>query len=321
MQEANATSIEYFRDLERVADLLNGILFHGEGIIKADNLLEKNPVIHKVIEKDGKITATENIPDLSIMVMLNGVRFLVMFQGQTLTHYAMPVRVLNERGTDYYNQWKELKKKHGELKDLKSPEEFLSKMKREDIFYPVMHIIVYFGEKPWTAARNMEELLHIERFPEELRKYFREKPLLIFSLRHFENPQWFHTDLRQVCEILRRTKDKIQLQNYIKENQKVFSSLPEDTYNLLTVMMGIRQLEQIKENVRTKKGDFDMCKAFDDMMTDSERRGEKRGEKRGENLMGRLINELIPAGRIDDLMTAAGNPDYRKQLMMEFGIK
>ena len=185
----------------------------------------------------------------------------------------------------------------------------------------MMHIIVYFGEKPWTAARNMEELLHIERFPKELHQYFKEKPLLIFSLRHFENPQWFHTDLRQVCEILRRTKDKIQLQNYIKENQKVFSSLPEDTYNLLTIMMGIRQLEQIKENVRTAKGDFVMCKAFDDMMADSERRGEKRGEKRGENLMGRLINELIPAGRIDDLMTAAGNPDYRKQLMMEFGIK
>ena len=82
-------------------------------------------------------------------------------------------------------------------------------------------------------------------------------------------------------------------------------------------MMGIQQLEQIKENVRTTKGDFDMCKAFDDMMADSERRGEKRGE----NLMGRLINELIPTGRIDDLMTAAGNPDYRKQLMMEFGIK
>ena len=122
MQEANATSIEYFRDLERVADLLNGILFHGEGIITAGNLLEKNPVIHKITEKDGKITAAENIPDLSIMVMLNDVHFLVMFQGQTLTHYAMPVRVLNERGTDYNNQWKELKKKHGELKDLKSPE-------------------------------------------------------------------------------------------------------------------------------------------------------------------------------------------------------
>ena len=98
-------------------------------------------------------------------------------------------------------------------------------------------------------------------------------------------------------------------------------------------MTGIRQLKQIKENVRTEKGDFDMCKAFDDMMADSERRGEKRGKKdgrregrregrhEGENLMGRLINELIPAGRIDDLMTAADNPDYRKQLMMEFGIK
>ena len=30
MKEENATSIEYFRDLARVADLLNSVIFHGK---------------------------------------------------------------------------------------------------------------------------------------------------------------------------------------------------------------------------------------------------------------------------------------------------
>ena len=164
-QEANAASIEFLRDSRRVADLLNGVIFHGKPVIMETDLQEKDPVIHKIINTGHKLTATENTLDLSVNVTVDSVKFLLMLQLQTHEHRAMPVRILNERGTDYYNQWKALKKKHGELKDLKSPEEFLSKMKREDIFYPVMHIIVYFGEKPWIAARNMEELLHIKRFP------------------------------------------------------------------------------------------------------------------------------------------------------------
>ena len=47
MREKNATSIEYFKDPRRIVDLLNGMVFHGRQVITEDNLLEKNPVLHR----------------------------------------------------------------------------------------------------------------------------------------------------------------------------------------------------------------------------------------------------------------------------------
>ena len=52
----------------------------------------------------------------------------------------------------------------------------------------------------------------------------------------------------------------MKLKTYIEENQEVFSNLPEDAYDFLTVMAGIRNLRLIKQEVQSKGGGFDMCK-------------------------------------------------------------
>ena len=111
--------------------------------------------------------------------------------------------------------------------------------------------VVYFGKKRWKAARKMDDLFLTEIFPEELKKLFTEKPLLIFEMCHFPNEEWFQTDLRQVCGFLKRTNDRMKLRAYIEENQEVFSNLPEDAYDLLTVMAGIRNLRLLKQEVQT----------------------------------------------------------------------
>ena len=84
MKEENATSIEYLRDFRRVADLINGVIFHGKLVVKKDN----------------KVSAVENTLDLSVMVTVNKAKFLLMLQGQTIEHYVMPVRASHERGTE-----------------------------------------------------------------------------------------------------------------------------------------------------------------------------------------------------------------------------
>ena len=67
MKEENATSIEYFRDFRRVADLINGVIFHGKQIVRECDLQEQNPVLHDVTKKNDKVSAIENTPDLSVM--------------------------------------------------------------------------------------------------------------------------------------------------------------------------------------------------------------------------------------------------------------
>ena len=89
MKEENATSIEYFRDFRRVADLINGVIFHGKPVVRECDLQEQNPV-----------SAVENTLDLFVMVTVNKAKFLLMLQGQTIEHYVMPVRASHERGTE-----------------------------------------------------------------------------------------------------------------------------------------------------------------------------------------------------------------------------
>ena len=100
MKEENATSIEYFRDFRRVADLINGVIFHGKPVVRECDLQEQNPVLHNIFKKDNKVSAVENTLDLFVMVTVNKAKFLLMLQGQTIEHYVMPVRASHERETE-----------------------------------------------------------------------------------------------------------------------------------------------------------------------------------------------------------------------------
>ena len=100
--------------------------------------------------------------------------------------------------------------------------------------------------------------------------------------------------------------------------------MEEDTYDLLTVMSGIRAMKLIKRDVENVGGGFDMCKAFDDMMRDSKQEGIREGKREGERMteerMNALIQKLVSAGRINDLLQASKDKKYRKKLMGELGI-
>ena len=139
-------------------------------------------------------------------------------------------------------------------------------------------------------------------------------------MRHFSNEEWFQTDLRQVCGFLKRTNDRMKLKTYIEENQEVFSNLPEDAYDFLTVMAGIRNLRLIKQEVQSKGGGFDMCKAIKEMLRVSRQEGEQEGRLEGQDEMATLSEKLILADRISELLKASTDREYRNKLLVEFGL-
>ena len=49
--------------------------------------------------------------------------------------------------------------------------------------------------------------------------------------------------------------------------------------------------------------------------------GQKTGEETGEDKMGRLATSLSEAGRLEDILKAAADPEYRKKLYEEFSIE
>ena len=78
--------------------------------------------------------------------------------------------------------------------------------------------------------------------------------------------------------------------------------------------------ENGKKDFQEIGGKYDMCKAFDDLMADSRKAGLVEGLDRGENRMGILSKKLIISNRIEDLLRASRDRQYRRELMKEFGI-
>ena len=70
-----------------------------------------------------------------------------------------------------------------------------------------------------------------------------------------------------------------------RRKPEVFSNLPEDAYDFLSVMAGIRNLQLIKQKIETEGGGFDMCKAIKEMLRDS--------RQEGQDEMATLIEKLI----------------------------
>ena len=112
----------------------------------------------------------------------------------------------------------------------------------------------------------------------------------------------------------------ITAKSYIEENQKVFSNLPEDAYDFLAVMAGIRNLQLIKQKIQTEGGGFDMCKAIKEMLRDSRQEGRKEGRQEGQDEMATLIEKLILSNRISELLKATTDKEYRNKLLIEYGI-
>ena len=135
-------------------------------------------------------------------------------------------------------------------------------------------------------------------------------------------------DTWDVKEVAGESEEIAGLTKGTAENQEVFSNLPEDAYDFLTVMAGIRNLRLIKQEVQSKGGGFDMCKAIKEMLRVSRQEGEQEGRLEGrqegrlegQDEMATLSEKLILADRISELLKASTDREYRNKLLAEFGL-
>ena len=86
----------------------------------------------------------------------------------------------------------------------------------------------------------------------------------------------------------------------------------------------IYQLKLSKQEVRSKGGGFDMCKAIKEMLRVSRQEGEQKGRQEGQlegqDEMATLSEKLILADRISELLKASTDREYRNKLLAEFGL-
>lgn len=87
-------------------------------------------------------------------------------------------------GYDHYSYNKQYQERRSYYKNnhIKlAGDEFISEVKKEDRFLPVVTLVLYYGEEEWDGPRCLHDMLVI---PDEIKEYIGDYPLNIVTIRN-----------------------------------------------------------------------------------------------------------------------------------------
>lgn len=215
MQEKNVVTIDYLGDPERFADFLNALWFSGNRILTSDNIRECKADSSRIWKDADTLHTSEIFRDLTREVSLGAHTLLVALEAQSDIHYAMPVRVINGDSMQYHEQWRRIRNRHRQRRDLRGAG-YLFGFHKKDRLFPVITLVLYFGRKPWDGPDNLWDMMNIEEFPETVRQYIADYPLRLIDVRRYPHSERFYTDLRVVFGFLAVDSEKDALLDFIE---------------------------------------------------------------------------------------------------------
>ncbi len=283
------------KDSRRFADLLNAEWYQGKSVVLPENIHEKTDGTFRIHKASDKIHTAKIAGDVVKEITVKGKPLWVILEIQSDTHFAMPVRIFNEEGMQYQEQWRRIRKQHREKRDLKGAE-YVSGFGKSDRLIPVVTIVLHLGSDPWMGPSCLQEMMDLSHYPEHVRKGIGGASLYLVDVRRYPHPELFQTDLGCVFGFLKYSGEKDKLRNFIDSHPKEFSHLPEDAYDFISVMAGDRELAEMKAKNKNAKGDYNMCQAIRDMIQEGYQNGHAAGQRSGIHLM-KQIYRLQTSGK------------------------
>lgn len=183
---------------------------------------------------------------------------LLGIENQTHIDYAMVVRCMLYDALRYWNQVNKIIKERKQLQEnyrklkttvqqlFDSQEELLKKsplqlLDKEDKLYPVVTLVLYFGNDNWDGARTLKEML-ID-LPEELSSFVNDFKMNLIVPREITNFHRFSTDLGIVMKALSYAEtEKEQFHQYVQS----IDFLDFDAANVINICTG-KKLKLIKK--------------------------------------------------------------------------
>ena len=248
MGEKDITSrtLEAFDDV--FADIVNGLLFKGEQVLKEQSLVDAQP--YSMYKSDGKTHEQER--DVSkYWVGQSGeqINIRVAFLGvenQSSYDKDMPLRVIGYDGAAYRAE--------------------LGQKTR----YPVVTLVLYFGDKPWGKNRTLYDAV---RVPDMYRPFVNDYRINLFDIPRLprEAVGYFHSDFKVVVDYFVNRRDNPE---YRPKNPQKFKHVDE-----LLKMLAVFAHDNRFSDLLVQEGGIpeDMCEVLDRV----ENKGKEEGRIEG----------------------------------------
>lgn len=265
-QDITERILESYNDV--FADIVNGLLFGGEPVIKPEELEDQTP--RAAYKADGQIREIER--DVAKRWTRSNIRIACIgFENQTEPDAAMPLRVLGYDGAEYRAQ--------------------LLKENRNKPFYPVVTLVLYFGHrKRWDKPLTLHEAVNV---PDLFRPYVPDVKINLFEIAFLSREQVgrFRSDFRIVADYFVQKREN---GDYTPSPEKL--DHVQATLQLLSVMTQDRRFEEVYYDSADQGEVQNMCDVLD--------RVEKRGIARG---ITQGISQGVVQGADEQAMKTAIN--------------
>jgi hypothetical protein len=256
-------TLEAYNDV--FADIVNVLLFNGRQLVQEDELEQESPdSIYKV---DGKLHELKR--DVAKYWKHNNIRIaLVGLENQIETDKYMPIRVMSYDATAYRQQL---------LNQYETDPETGKQVRKKNAepIYPVVTMVLYFGNIPWKKYRTLLEIVEV---PDELKPYVSDYNTNIFEIAWLskEQVEMFKSDFKIVADYFVQVRTN---KDYKPSPQKI--KHVNEVLQLMAIFTNDDRFEDY-QNQFIKGEDLTMCEVLD--------KAEARGEARGEfNILYKLI--------------------------------
>mgnify|MGYP000941158052 CR=1 FL=1 len=285
--------LEQYNDV--FMDIVNVLLFNGEMVVRADDLIDLPTSSSK------KIGRKINYQDRDVAKYWQGNKInIAMFglENQADPDKLMPLRVISYDGAEYGRQ---------------SNRKNRSKQK-----YPVITLVLYLGHNGrWNYPKNILGIVDVD---DRLKPYVNDYKINLFEIAYLdeEKTALFKSDFRILVDYLHqlRTNNSYNPKDYtIKHINELLT--------LMSVMTGDKRFEDSINEANEKEAKY-MCEVLDIIenrgIEKGLEEGLEKGRQEGADMVSKLNELLLNEGNIDKLRRANTDKDYRYKLLREYNI-
>lgn len=293
MGEADVSLKNWLKNKRRFADLFNGVVFGGRQVVKPEDLEEINSESDIIISHYGydeeiseEITPPKPVQRYhdSIMRWHKEIDLAVLtVENQLDINYAMPVREMVYDGLAYADQlrnvWNGLR---DEEKNGIDTAEFFSRFRKQDKIYPVISVVVYYGENAWDGAVELYDMFKIqdEEIKSILLEYVPNHRINLLDVSRIEDVTKFKSDLQFMFGVLKCRESKDAFIKYTNDNRDYFGHMDFESRQVLSALLNARHLFDAVMKEKGAEEDM-MCKALQDIYQDGVSEGIECGIERG----------------------------------------
>lgn len=288
---------DYFDKNERFADIFNGTLFGGKAVILPNELTEADGEIVSITEHDKGMKVIRD----KVKKWHGGYLSILSLENQSYVDYRMVFRVMKEEALGYEKQWKDKKHEYRLLEEKLERHEFLSGMKKDDKFVPIITLVLYFGnDKEWDGAETLHEMLDMQ---DVLKPFVSEYKINVFDYHRYSDFSNFGQENRLLFELLSASDDKTKMADTLARNKELCNKMDKDSICAVLGIAGINaDLEDIKQ-YENEKEVYSMCKAFDDHKESGRKEGYNAGKADGKaEAKTNVVENMLRHNMADELI-------------------